>query len=242
MCVTCIIIDDEPHTIANLKETLYKQKSIHILKSFSGSATALTFLKVHKKVDIIFCDIILPGLNGIQAAKLLQPYCDFLIYVTAHPEYALEAFRVNAQGYLLKPVNEHELLNLLAEVNRLQNLKGKHPNEDYLYLKGDHKRDIIKLCPADIMYVQAMSNYISIYKRTNNIHILYMSLTKMNTMLAPFGHFIRISRSILINLDYLISCTRNRVTMEQNLELIIGETYQNTFHNFMRKRMVSKNQ
>lgn len=240
MELTCIIIDDEPHTISELEVALLKQSGIKLLKSFSGSAAALIFLKQRKKVDIIFCDINLPGLNGIQAAKLLLPYCDFLIYVTAHSEHALEAFGVHAHGYLLKPVNEVELLSKLADLIRMRNQLGKKHEEEYLYIKGEHKRDIIKLLPSEVVYVQAMSNYISIHKKGTDIHVLYMSLRDMNNTLLPFGCFVRISRSIIVNLNYLVACDSHIVTLENGLKFNIGETYHDFFHLFMRKHVAKE--
>lgn len=236
MELTCIIIDDEPYTIAELKDELNKQAGIRLLRSFSGVAASLAFLE-RQRVDIIFCDINLPGLNGIQAAKLLRPYCDFLIYVTGHAEYALEAFGVHAQGYLLKPIIGTEIKEKLAEINRLRNQVGEQQHEEEpLYLKGDHKWDVVKILPSDILYVEAKSNYISIHTESD-IRTFYMSMRDINGILSPFGRFIRISRSIIINADYMQKCENNMVIMEDCQSFKIGGTYKNTFLDFMRKRM-----
>src|SRR5690606_25366382 len=113
MPFTCIVIDDEPHAILELSELIEENSNLKLQKAFSNVFDAQKYLATEGSVDIVFSDIEMPDLSGLQAAQSLTSYCRFLVFVTAYRNHALQAFAEKCSGYLLKPVGSEEFVDLI---------------------------------------------------------------------------------------------------------------------------------
>src|SRR5690606_23180127 len=119
--INTILIDDDYPVLKSIEKRLQQIDGLNVLQAFTDIAAALAFLRSYGKIDLIFCDIEMPDLNGVEAAPLLRPYCQRFVFLTGHKEYALAAFGVHADGYLLKPVDKKEVLKEMAELERESN-------------------------------------------------------------------------------------------------------------------------
>lgn len=234
--MSCIIIDDEPHAIEEMRDLIAQVPHLNLLESFSDARQAIAYLQEINHADIIFSDINMSVLNGIDAAEILNNYCHFLVYVTAHRDYAPEAFAAKADGYLLKPVS------YLSFRQNVEDLNGKHQDilrlqrddQQFLFIKGGQKSSYIKIKYSDIVYIEAMLNYIMIHTTTGH-EITYIGLKAMEDKLHDMDIFFRINKSIIISLNYLERVDGNIARLALGQSYQIGDKYKSVFLEFLRK-------
>lgn len=238
MEICSIIIDDEPHAISELEDMIKITPGIGLLGSFYNVNDAVEFLSESHHVDIIFSDIDMPLINGISAANILKTYCDYLIYVTAHRNFAIDAFGVNAAGYLLKPVSMEAFVTKIAEITLdIRNPK-RDDDQNLIFIKGSHKNAFIKLTLSDIVRIEAMLNYVKIYTLKGD-EITYVGLKKLEDLLKKKANFFRISKSSIINLNFMDRVDGHVVKLNDGGAFTIGEKYRDAFHEFLRKRTLN---
>lgn len=236
MTMSCIVIDDEPHAIEEIGDLISQVPHLNLMQSFPDAKQAIAYLQEVGHADIIFSDISMSVLNGIDAAEILNNYCHFLVYVTAHRGYAPEAFQAKADGYLLKPVSYlsfrqkvEDLTNKFQDIIRLQ--KDEH---QFLFIKGGQKSSYIKIKYSDIVYIEAMLNYIMIHTTTGH-EITYIGLKAMEDLLQTKDVFFRINKSIIISLNYLDRVDGNIARLAPGQSYQIGEKYKSVFLEFLKK-------
>lgn len=234
--MSCIVIDDEPHAIEEIGDLISQVPHLKLMQSFPDAKQAIAYLQEVGHADIIFSDISMSVLNGIDAAEILNNYCHFLVYVTAHRGYAPEAFQAKADGYLLKPVSYlsfrqkvEDLTNKFQDIIRLQ--KDEH---QFLFIKGGQKSSYIKIKYSDIVYIEAMLNYIMIHTTTGH-EITYIGLKAMEDLLQTKDVFFRINKSIIISLNYLDRVDGNIARLAPGQSYQIGEKYKSVFLEFLKK-------
>jgi two-component system LytT family response regulator len=234
--MSCIVIDDEPHAIDELNDLIAQVPHLNLLSTFSDARQAIAYLQETGHTDIIFSDISMAVLNGIEAADILNNYCHFLVYVTAYREYAPEAFGAKADGYLLKPVS------YLSFRQKVEDLSGKFQDiiklqrdeNQFLFIKGGQKSSYIKIKYSDVVYIEAMLNYIMIHTTTGH-EITYIGLKAMEDKLQLMDVFFRINKSIIISLNYLDRVDGNIARLSNGKSYQIGEKYKSVFLEFLKK-------
>jgi two-component system LytT family response regulator len=236
MIMSCIVIDDEPHAVDELSNLIAQVPNLNLLSTFSDARHAIAYLQETGHVDIIFSDISMAVLNGIEAADIMNNYCYFLVYVTAHREYAPEAFGAKADGYLLKPVTYMSFTQKIEDLsNRFQDIiKLQRDENQFLFIKGGQKSSYIKIKYSDIIYIEAMLNYIMIHTTTGH-EITYIGLKAMEDRLQIMDVFFRINKSIIISLNYLDRVDGNIARMANGTSYQIGEKYKSVFLEFLKK-------
>lgn len=236
MTMSCIVIDDEPHAIDELSELIAQVPHLNLLQTFPDAKQAIAYLQEVGHVDIIFSDISMSVLNGIEAAEILSNYCHFLVYVTAYREYAPEAFGAKADGYLLKPVSYIAFRQKVEDLDlKFQDIiKLQKEEHQFLFIKGGQKSSYIKIKYSDIVYIEAMLNYIMIHTTTGH-EITYIGLKAMEDRLQSMDVFFRINKSIIISLNYLDRVDGNIARLAKGLSYQIGEKYKSVFLDFLRK-------
>jgi DNA-binding LytR/AlgR family response regulator len=226
----CILIDDEPLAREGLRKTLSGISSIDLLDSFSNAIDAHDFLK-NNETDLLFLDIEMAALNGLDFAKSLinKP---LIIFITAYPQYALDSYEIDAIDYLVKPVR---IERLLKAINKAENylkllLKNKEEPEtttienDYVFIKSDRK--FVKIFFKDILYIEGLKDYVVI--QTGNKKLLTaMNIKTIHTQL-PEKNFIRVSKSFIINTDHIISVDTHSVYIKDE-EIAIGNSFKEYF-------------
>ncbi|MBO9203867.1 MULTISPECIES: LytR/AlgR family response regulator transcription factor [Niastella] len=229
--IGCIVVDDEPLALGILAEYIQKVPFLKLLGTYSDPVMALNAMQ-QQVVHCIVLDIQMPALNGLQLATMLSPDCK-VIFTTAHPNYAVQGFELNATDYLLKPVSFERFLKA---VNRVLNLLHAKPvltgtsgeglvdTNEVLFVKNDYK--IVKVLVSDILYIEGLKEYITIYTSDKKI-ITLQNMKKMEAVL-PAGRFVRVHRSYIVALDKIDHISKNRIFIRQTV-IPVGDTYKESF-------------
>ena len=245
MTIRCLAIDDEPLALQQLVAYIKKVPFLELQAQCQSAMEARAFLE-NDTVDAIFCDINMPDLNGMDFVKSLASP-PLIIFTTAYSEYAVEGFRVNAVDYLLKPFGLQEFqraANRLRE--RLEGQRERFEGQKEategqegqdIFLKTDYR--IVKVSIPDIRYVEAMSEYLKVWVEGMPKPIItLLSMKKMEERL-PDG-FMRIHRSYIINLSKIQEVNKNRVIMDAQTFLPIGDMYKEAFQSYLETKFLGK--
>lgn len=222
---TCIIIDDEELARELLENFINRVPDLQLLGKFINPIDALSFLN-EQSVDLIFLDIQMPGMTGIEFLKsLTNP--PLVIFTTAYDRYAVEGYELSVIDYLLKPFSFARTLTAINKAVeqitlRQKEIKPYPPDQDYLLVNADHK--VHRLPIKDILYVQSMREYVVYYSENNKVMALG-SLKKVEEKLLVFG-FIRIHKSFIVAKNRVKSLEGNQLDIGVK-KLPIGGSYKN---------------
>jgi DNA-binding LytR/AlgR family response regulator len=241
-----LAIDDEPLALQQIAAYIGKVPFLELAAQCQSALEAHQFLQ-NDTVDVIFCDINMPDLNGMDFIKaLVAP--PLVVFTTAYAEYAVEGFKVNAVDYLLKPFGLQDFMRAANRVReRLEGTTASAPasstpvasdsDTDTIFLKTDYR--IVKVAISDIRYVEAMSEYLKVWIEGDTKPIItLLSMKKMEERLPQ--NFMRIHRSYIINLTKILEVNKNRVIMDRDTYLPIGDMYKETFQNYLDTKFLGK--
>ena len=240
MKIRCLAIDDEPLALKQLVAYIGKVPFLELAAQCQSAVEARTFLE-NDTVDAIFCDINMPDLSGMDFVKSLA-VPPLVVFTTAYSEYAVEGFRVNAVDYLLKPFGLQEFQRAAQRLQ--ERLEGTRPADevpvpdtDTLFLKTDYR--IVNVNIPDIRYVEGMSEYLKVWLDSQPKPIVtFLSMKKMEERLPSY--FMRIHRSYIINLNKIQEVNKNRVIMDAETYLPIGDMYKETFQAYLDTKFLGK--
>lgn len=233
--LTCWIIDDEPLALSLLESYIQDTPNLVLTGKYNNPALAMQDL-VSQKVDLIFLDIQMPHINGMELAHLV-PSETKIIFITAFKEYALEGYRVNAFDYLLKPVSFEEFLATCKKAQDWFEAVAKNApvqknvaETDAIFVKSDQR--IIPIPFKEILYIEGLKDYIKIYTRNQSRPFITLESMKNMEKILPAHLFIRVHRSFIVQKNKIESVNRNRL-MVANREIPIGRTYKQGMLNFI---------
>ena len=235
--IRCLAIDDEPLALQQIAAYINKVPFLELAAQCQSALEARQFLS-DDRVDAIFCDINMPDLNGMDFVKSLTAP-PLVVFSTAYSEYAIEGFKVNAVDYLLKPFGMQEFMRAANRLQERLSIPASAPAEtdDTLFLKTDYR--IVKVNIPDIRYVEAMSEYLKVWIEGEAKPIItLLSMKKMEERLPD--NFMRIHRSYIINLDKIQEVNKNRVIMDADTYLPIGDLYKEAFQAYLDKKFLGK--
>ena len=235
--IRCLAIDDEPLALQQIVAYINKVPFLELAGQCQSALEARQFL-TEDRVDAIFCDINMPDLNGMDFVKSLTAP-PLVVFTTAYSEYAIEGFKVNAVDYLLKPFGMQDFMRAANRLQERLSVPVAAPTEtdDTLFLKTDYR--IIKVSIPDIRYVEAMSEYLKVWIEGEAKPIItLLSMKKMEERLP--ANFMRIHRSYIINLDKIQEVNKNRVIMDADTYLPIGDLYKEAFQTYLDKKFLGK--
>ena len=244
--IKVLAIDDEPLALQQLVSYIQKVAFLQLVGQCQSALEAKEFLN-REPVDAVFCDINMPDLNGMDFVKSLAAP-PLIVFTTAYSEYAVEGFKVNAVDYLLKPFG---LDDFRRAANRLKERLETSPvavpvaempqsnaeEDDTIFIKTDYK--VVKIAISDIRYIEGMSEYLKIHLEGQPKPLVtLLSMKKMEEFLPPT--FMRIHRSYIINLTKIQEVNKNRVIMDSETYLPIGDLYKETFQNYLNTKFLGK--
>lgn len=222
----CIAADDEPLALAQIQSYIRRMPSLELVAACNDAAEVVEIMRHRSDIDIIFLDINMPDVNGMDLAKSLPPVKPAIVFTTAYSEYAVEGFKVDAMGYLLKPFSFDEFAETVNRVClRCQSTgPASGPQVDrHLFVKQD--QGMVKLSLSDIVMVKGLSEYIQIFtNRAKRPVTTLMSMRRMEELLPDSG-FMRVHRSYIINLDKIDSVKYGKVILDDGSEIPIGDSY-----------------
>ena len=232
--ITCVIVDDEPMAL-NLVESYVEKTPFLVLKKKCSSAIeAMEFIK-NEPVDLLFLDIQMPDLTGIEFSKML-PKETRVIFTTAFDQYALEGFKVEALDYLLKPFDYAEFLASANKANTwFELVKGKKQpivseEKEFLFVKSEYKQLRIKL--ADVLYFEGLKDYIKIWMKDNPKAILTLMSLKSLEAELPEAQFMRVHRSFIVSLKNIEVIERSQIVINKQ-RITVSENYKPKFLEFV---------
>lgn len=246
MNLSCIVIDDEPLAVRQMESYISKVPFLTHLESFDNAVDARQWISEGNRVDIIFVDINMPELTGVDFVRGLDN-APMIVFTTAYSEYAVEGFKLNAVDYLLKPfsfstfekaVNKAhslaELLSLRDEVHAEERLPigEQAADKECIAIRADHKTTLVRY--ANIVYLESAGEYIRLHLADGTKLVTLFRLKNMESSL-PSDRFMRIHRSYIVNLEYVTGYTKGRAFIIGDEDIPIGENYKEIFVATMEK-------
>lgn len=238
----CIAIDDEPLALRQLAAYIAKIPYLELAARFNNALEAQQWL-ASERVDLIFVDINMPDLSGVDFVRGLidRP---MVIFTTAYSEYAVEGFKLDAVDYLLKPFSFADFSRSAAKANSLYELRHNQrpPQEslsealprdtEYLSVKADYKVSLVRI--SDIVYIESEGEYVRMHLADGSTITTLFRLKNMEATL-PSDSFMRVHRSYIVNLRAIRSYIKGRIYLNDTEYVPIGENYKEAFQNYIRK-------
>ena len=209
MTINCAIIDDEPLAAGLLESYVAKTPYLNLTGTYNSAITAMRDLR-DNPVPLLFLDIQMPELSGVEFAKIL-PKDTKIIFTTAFPQYALEGYKVNALDYLLKPISYEDFLRATEKAQDWYNIIQKREmyNDDrIMFIKSEYK--LLRVCFDDILYVEGLKDYVRICLKNGEKIMSLMSMKKLEDYL-PRPEFLRTHRSYIVHMPEVRSIDRFRI-------------------------------
>ncbi|MDV7139488.1 LytTR family DNA-binding domain-containing protein [Maribacter sp. TH_r10] len=231
--IRCIAIDDEPLALRQIVSYIEKTPFLVLENQFESALQAISYLE-ENEVDLMFVDINMPDLSGMDFVKSLNNPPK-VIFTTAYSEYAIEGFKVDAIDYLLKPIGYSDFLKAAVKAKDRIDPKVEvnteiQSNDKFLFIKSEYK--ILRINLSDIKYIEGMREYLRIHLQSEKPIMTLMSMKKMEEFLSS-DHFMRVHRSYIVNLDKISTVERNRIVFDKNVYIPISEQYKSKFQKFL---------
>ncbi len=243
MILNCALIDDEPLALDLLESYVSKTPFLHLVGRYSSAVAAIKEIQ-ENKVDLLFLDIQMPELSGLEFSKIIGSDTR-IVFTTAFSQYALDSYRVNALDYLLKPISYNDFLgaaNKALQWFELTSQKGdisvENPEKedmDAIYVKSDYKLVQVEL--NNILYIEGLKDYIKIYTEDNPRPILSLISMKAMEERLPSSRFIRVHRSYIVQKSKIKVIDRGRIVFGKNY-IPISDSYKAELQNYLSKRQL----
>lgn len=243
MKITCIAVDDEPLALELLTKFIGQTAFLDLIGKFSNAIEALSFVN-QNEVQLIFMDIQMPDLSGMELARILDGKKNAdktrIIFCTAYHQFAIEGYKVDALDYLLKPYSYEDFLAAATKAyhyfERIQQpsesgiRKESDHQPEYIFLKVEYQ--LVKVMLRDITHVEAYKDYVKVHLKSKPNPIL--SLTSMKNMeeLLPSDKFMRVHRSFIVSLDHIDSVSKNVIQIGTH-QISVGDNYKDQFLEFL---------
>lgn len=231
MKINCIAIEDEPLALKKIKEFIEQIEYLNLLEGFNNAVDAIGFLKKNS-VDLIFLDIRMKKLSGIQFLESLQIKPKVII-TSAYDEFALKGYELDVADYLLKPFSFERFIKSIDKVyNQLNRIVSNNSN-DYIFVKTEYRIEKIEI--KDILYIQGMKDYLQIHIADRKI----MTLQTFRNLLEilPENDFIRIHNSYIVSISKIETIERNRIRIGKAL-IPISDSYKEKFYGILKEKKI----
>jgi two-component system, LytTR family, response regulator LytT len=238
MPIKCLAIDDEPLALKQIGNYIKKTPFLELVHLLNSSLDALEYISTNQ-IDLLFVDINMPDLNGMDFVKSLKdkPYT---IFTTAYSDYAIEGYKVDAIDYLLKPIGYNDFLRAVNKVKALVDSKTHQSihiktTADHLFVKSEYK--LIRIELSEIKYIESMHEYIRIYLVNDKPVMTLVSMKSIEQQL-PSDKFMRVHRSFIVNLSRIKVIERNRIVFDNSIYIPVGDQYKDAFQRFIEKNFL----
>jgi len=234
MKIQCLAIDDEPLAVKKISAYIQKTPFLELVAECRSAFEAMKILEDHV-VQLLFIDINMPGLSGMEFVKSLvdKPH---IVFTTAYSEYAVAGFEVDAVDYLLKPISYPNFLKAANKVKELIELKNNRQPEStgitasFLFVKSEYR--IVRIELADIKYIESQHEYVKIHLCKNNPVLTMLSMKSMEQLL-PSEQFMRVHRSFIVNLSMVSVIERNRIIFDGTVYIPVSDQCKEKFQAYI---------
>ena len=231
--IRCLAIDDEPLALKKVVEYIEKTPFLELAGQSESAFQALEVLE-HSRVDLMFIDINMPDLSGMEFVKTLEKPPK-VIFITAYSEHALEGFRVDALDYLLKPIGYADFLKSANKAKSWFDAQQQEPdeirsNDGFLFIKSEYK--ILRINFGDIKYIEGMNEYVRIHLINAKPVMSLLSIKSIEEQL-PADRFMRVHRSYIVSLSKISVIERSRIVFDGNVYIPVSEQYKERFLSYI---------
>jgi len=242
MSISCIAIDDDPHALESLIAYMDKLPDLKLVQTFTEPLQALAEISVSNPVDIIFMDVEMPSISGIELAGLLRQKTKHLVFTTAHARYAIDAFKVDADAYLLKP---YSILHFAKTINNLYPTGKKTPNlfsvfdENFFYIPlQENNGDLVRIDLNELIAVEDFGVDIK-FKIIKNSYLSSKSnFIKMLSMLKKHEAFIQITDTVIISKQHIKSVLGDNILLSGETSYTVSDAYKERFTTFIKDNLL----
>lgn len=239
MNLRCVVIDDEPLALRQMEAYVARVPFLEIVQSVDNAIDARDYLAVDSSVDLIFVDINMPELSGVDFVRSLDNP-PMVIFTTAYSEYAIEGFKLDAVDYLLKPISFEAFERAAIKARSLSELRAlrdsaksedipvgeQSAEKECISIRADHKTSLVKY--SNIVYLESAGEYVRLHLADGGELVTLFRLKNMETTL-PADRFVRVHRSFIVNIEHITGYTKGRVFLTGNEYAPIGENYKDSF-------------
>ena len=238
MTLNCIAVDDEPLALGLVCRFIEQTPFLHLAGRYPSAVEALKAIH-SQKIDLIYLDIQMPDLSGMELARVIGkgPETPRIIFTTAFEQFGIEGYKVDALDYLLKPFNYEEFLRTATKAlsyYELINRPAPAPNSDdqYLFLKVEYQW--VRIALDDILYFEGLKDYVKVHLKNDEKGVLSLtSLKDLEEKLSP-KKFMRVHRSFIVALDKITAMTKNSLQIGKK-NITVGDQYKDAFNQFVSK-------
>jgi len=235
----CIAVDDEPLALKLVETFIEQTPFLELTASCDNAVEAMSLIR-EKQPDLVFLDINMPNLTGMELARLLQEQAGSLpkiVFTTAYNHYAIEGYRVNAVDYLLKPFSYEEFLRAANKVLQITEEASNqyHPitaDDEFIFLKVEYQW--VRISLKDISYIESLKDYVKVHLDDSQKTVLSLISLKALEEKLPSTKFMRIHRSFIVSLDKISAITKNSILIGKT-EITVGEQYKEAFKTIVDK-------
>jgi len=232
MKLECIIVDDEPLAVDLLKSYALQTPFLELCGTYNSAVEALSAIN-EQNIDLIFLDINMPQINGLEFSKTLPPTIK-IIFTTAYDQYAIEGFKVNALDYLLKPISYSDFLQAANRALDWFKITNK-PSSNNIFVKSGYR--IEKLEHDSILYIENQKDYVKFYLEGENEPISSLMSIQDLAEKLPNSTFMRVHRSFIVNLNKIQTIERNCIIFGKTY-IPVSDTYREKFNTYINKRFM----
>ena len=244
MILNCIAVDDEPLALGLVCKFIEQTPFLKLAGQYPSAVEALKAIH-SQKIDLIYLDIQMPDLNGIELARVIGkgPETPRIIFTTAFEQFGLEGYKVDALDYLLKPFNYEEFLRTATKAHSYYELinrpapapvlvESEYADDQYLFLKVEYQW--VRIALDDILYIEGLKDYVKVHLK--NIEKGVLSLTSLKVLEEKLSarKFMRVHRSFIVALDKITAMTKNTIQIGKK-NITVGDQYKNAFNQFVEK-------
>ncbi|WP_456312492.1 LytR/AlgR family response regulator transcription factor [Pseudomonas shirazensis] len=235
----CIAVDDEPLALKLVQTFIEQTPFLELIASCDNAVEALTLIR-EKQPDLVFLDINMPNLTGMELARLLQEQpgpLPKIVFTTAYNHYAIEGYRVNAVDYLLKPFSYEEFLRAANKVLQITEDASNHfqtitADDEFIFLKVEYQW--VRISLKDISYIESLKDYVKVHLDDSQKAVLSLISLKALEEKLPSSKFMRVHRSYIVSLDKISAISKNSIFIDK-AEITVGEQYKETFKAIVEK-------
>ncbi|MDB5285476.1 MAG: DNA-binding response regulator [Mucilaginibacter sp.] len=241
--LNCVIIDDEQFSINAIRKYIDLLPKLNIVGIYNKPELALEEVKVEDNIDLLFMDIDMPNMSGIELAKALRSKTRKLIFTTAHSKYAFDAYEVEGDAFLLKPFTFGKFSMAVSRLFPNESLakSGSHSDDDYFLVKNkEEDLRIIKVSFKDVIAFESSHNYVKIHLSNNKTIIAYLTIKDVLELVSNHAEFKQFHRAFVISTDCIAYIQGNLIKMENNLTFTVGESYRPDFVNYISNKLLRR--
>lgn len=233
----CIAVDDEPFALQLMQDYISKVPYLELVATCSDAFEATAVLQ-QQEIDLVFIDIQMPGITGLQFIQSLTQRPMFIL-ITAYEKFALEGYALNVVDYLLKPVALSRFMQACNKAQELYQLKHapvppNAPEADYFFVHVDYS--LVKVLYQEVMWIEGLRDYVKIHLKSPAKPLMVRSTVKSIEEELPPAKFIRIHKSFIVSVDSITSVRKNSIFID-DMELPVGETYRDTINQLTKRNL-----